>query len=136
MQEELQKTFSNIARIHNITITEIARLSSLIEEEDDDEKKWELEKQKIFWGRMKYAQKEQVGEVIHEAVRQKENLILENNIQLVTLIDFFAERGIEGHKVVDVSPKFQRNKLLDKFLNAYCNENRYLMNSMKYELIK
>lgn len=147
---KLQKAFSEISKTHNIAFEEVKRIESIQKEKNTDEIakqgemnskgdvspiERELDKKKIFWQRIRAAQTDQVSEIIHEAVREKQVIEITTNKELVALVDFFSERGVEGHKVISTSNELEKTELLKKFMNAYCNENRYLMSIIRYDLL-
>lgn len=95
----------------------------------------ELDKQLIFYGRIKDVQIQVISEIVHEALRRTENLEVECEEELIALIDFFSERGVEGHKVITISDNLPKTRCLKEFLNAYCSGNRYLMATLRYSIM-
>lgn len=137
MQELLQIQFSNISRSHNVTINEIKRLKKEIEKGKVDYKdKAELENQLLFWERMRYVQRDQISEIIHEAVRKKVSIeISGDEEEIIALMDFYAQRNISGHKVITTAQNLKYSSLLNKFLSAYCSENNCIIKHMMSEIL-
>ena len=137
MQKSLQIQFSNVSRSHNVTINEIRKLKKEIETREVNlEEKAELENQLLFWERMRYVQRDQISEIIHEAVRRKISIeIRGNEEEIIALIDFYSQRNLTGHKIICIPSKLTRTQIVNKFLSAYCNENSYMMKSIMYEIL-
>lgn len=135
MQKSLQIQFSNVSRSHNVAINEIKKLKKEISKREVDlEGKTELENQLLFWKRMRYVQRDQISEIIHEAVRRKINIEINGDEEeIIALMDFYAQRNISGHKVITTAQNLKNSSLLNKFLSAYCSENNYIIKHMMSE---
>lgn len=137
MEKTLQIQFSNVSRSHNVAINEIKKLKKEISKRElDIEGKTELENQLLFWDRMRYVQRDQISEIIHEAVRRKINIEINGDEEeIIALIDFYAQRNISGHKVITTAKNLKNSSLLNKFLSAYCSENNYIIKHMMSEIL-
>lgn len=137
MKKSLQIQFSNVSRSHNVAINEIKELKKEISKRKVDfEGKTELENQLLFWERMRYVQRDQISEIIHEAVRRKINIELNGDEEeIIALMDFYAQRNISGHKVITTAQNLKNSSLLNKFLSAYCSENNYIIKHMMSEVL-
>lgn len=137
MKKSLQIQFSNVSRSHNVAINEIKELKKEISKREvDPEGKTELENQLLFWERMLYIQRDQISEIIHEAVRRKINIEINGDEEeTIALIDFYAQRNISGHKIITTGQKYKNSSLLNKFLAAYCSENNYIIKHMMSEIL-
>ena len=135
MKQTLQTQFSNISRSHNVTIEEIKRLKKDLKKQMITAEQIELENQLLFWERMRYVQRDQISEIIHEVVRRNMTIkITGNEEEIVALVDFYSQRNIAGHKIICVEQELPKTTLVNKFLSAYCSENncmmKYLMNDI------
>lgn len=137
MQKSLQIQFTNVSRSHNVTINEIKKLKKEISKSKVDlEEKAELENQLLFWERMRYVQRDQISEIIHEAVRTEISIEINGDEEeIIALMDFYAQRNISGHKVITTAQKLKDSSLLNRFLSAYCSENNYIMKHMMSEIL-
>ena len=136
MQKVLQTQFLNISRSHNITIKENKRLKRELEKQISDEEKIELENQLLFWERMRYVQRDQISEIIHEAVRKKINIEINGKEEeIVALIDFYSQRNIAGHKIISAQQDLPNTPLINKFLSAYGSENNYIMKHIMSDIL-
>lgn len=136
MKQTLQTQFSNISRSHNVTIIEIKRIKKELKSQMSTEERTELENQLLFWERMRYVQRDQISEIIHETIRRKMNIeITGNEEEIVALIDFYAERKITGHKVICVETELPETSLINRFLSAYCRENNYIMKYIMSDIL-
>ena len=131
MRKSLDEQFTTMSRLHNATIQKVKTLRKIIKNDEtgEDEKK-EKEKQLIFWETMHQQQMEVISKIVHEAIRLKENIEIRNEDELYALIFFFAANGVEGHKIVSISPNFPETRFSMNFVQAYCSENRYLMKGL------
>lgn len=137
MQESLQTQFSNISRSHNVTINEIKKLKKEISKIDIGFKeKTELENQLLFWERMRYVQRDQISEIIHEAVRRKISINVNGNEEeIIALIDFYSQRNIAGHKIISAQQELPNTPLVNRFLSAYSSENNYIMKYIMSDIL-
>lgn len=137
MQRALQIQFLNVSRSHNVTINEIKKLKKEISKNEVNVyEKVELENQLLFWERMRYVQRDQISEIIHEAVRKKISIeISGDEEEIVALMDFYAQRNISGHKIITTAQNLKDSSLLNRFLSAYCSENNYIMKHMMSEIL-
>lgn len=128
MQKALQIQFSNVSRSHNVTIKEIKRIKRELKKQIINEEKIELENQLLFWERMRYVQRDQISEIIHEAVRTKVSIEINGDEQeIIALIDFYSQRNIAGHKIISANKELPNTSLINKFLSVYGSENNYIM---------
>lgn len=128
MQQILQTQFSNISRSHNVTIQEIKRIKKELRNKMSSDERMELENQLLFWERMRYIQRDQISEIIHETVRRKMKIkITGSEDEIVALVDFYSQRNIAGHKIICTEQELPKTELINKFLSAYCSENNYIM---------
>ena len=120
--------------MHNLTFEQCKRINALIKKDAQIQQK-ELDKELIFWERMKNMQVEQISQIIHEAVRIGKSIEIDSEKELIAVIEFFSKRGIEGHKIISVTEKIEKSEIYKEFILAYCNENCYLLKKLLCDLL-
>ena len=85
---------------------------------------------------MRYVQRDQISEIIHEAVRTKINIEINGKEEeIVALIDFYSQRNIAGHKIISAQRELPNTPLVNRFLSAYSSENNYIMKHIMSDIL-